>query len=148
MLNTSSYLCNGGSLLRKIVWFCPVWALLPCGCRKNSCAGSDFECRDHLYPCKRICAQAYLRYRGAPSPVVVWSHFFLVSWLLLGSANSHFQLVNWDSTLMPAGSHATAANQLRAQEWPTHKHTNRYTYGWGWVGGSVGAVGGGNSFCH
>lgn len=68
ILNTSSYLCDGESFLWKIVGFCPVWAFLPSGCRRNSGGGSNFECRDHLYPCNGELCRAYLYTGLSPIP--------------------------------------------------------------------------------
>lgn len=90
ILNTSSYLCEGESLLQKIIRFCPVWAMVP-GVAEGTLAvvpalSPGITCiRATENFAELICTQAYLRYRGAPSPVAVHPH-----WLLLGSASRVF----------------------------------------------------------
>lgn len=140
ILNTSSYLCDGESLLQKLIRFCPVWAMLPQGCSRNSGGGSNFECWDYLYPCNGGLCRAYL-YTGL-SPIPRGSVPSGGSSALAAAGKckqSHFQMVNWDLTLMPAGSHAAPANQLRAQEGPKHKHTHGYMCGF-WGGGELASV--------
>lgn len=79
ILNTSSYLCNIESILGKIS------GSVLCGCCFPGVAGrtlalvpilsaGTIRIRATANFAKFICEQAYLRYRGASSPVVVRSH--------------------------------------------------------------------------